>query len=577
MRISISSFSALLLALLAQAWTSIAAPAWIPFDTTQFKRHLTLFTPANKPVELYWTLSADLATISVGVASNNSAGWLAVGFSETNGMKGADIALGYVNATTSKFVLEDRFTEDFVTPVLDTKQDLTLTGSWTTPSYTAFTFTRPTKAGCNNDQDRDLYVELNTQQHVLVAFGTSMSFGQHAPTDRTSAVVDLNSPTDAASDLLMNPPIADLDLIPFSIIAPNTTVPARTTSYCYSYFEAPTDAKYHVIQELPVVRDPRVHHLIIYVCDTPPTKLFNSTSPSVQCDIVNPCLRFFSEWAPGIGNRTYAEDYAKPVGQGDLSAKHFMLEVHYNQVDPTGFTDSGAGYQLMLSKKLRKNDLGILAVGMDPALIFNIPAGQFKTATYEFPKECSNLLTQNVTIMGVAVHMHMRGHAGELSIIRQGTNHSEPLVKVNYFDFNSQGSTRITPKTLVPGDRIMTTCVWDSTNQVNATTGGYASSQEMCFGFVEYYPLQALSMAWRMPLIVNSTGQVVNITGPLDGNAAFCPHGTNSSLVPLPAFNPPLPALGACSTSGAISGQMRWNIYQLLGVLLVAMISVNGV
>ncbi|KAI8812695.1 PHM/PNGase F domain-containing protein [Cladochytrium replicatum] len=549
-----------------------AAPNWIPFDTTKWKRHLTLKTPADKPVELFWTLSPDLATIQVGIASNNSAGWLAVGFSETNGMKGADIALGYVNPS-GQFVLEDRFTEDFVAPIVDTRQDLTLTGSWHTNAYTAFTFSRPTKAGCNNTQDRDLYVEPNSQQHVLVAFGTSMSFAQHAPTDRTSALVDLNSPTDAAAELLMNPPVGDLNLIPFNIISPNTTVPARETAYCYSYFEAPTDAKYHVIQELPVIHDPRVHHLVIYVCDTPPTQLFNSTSPSVQCDIPNPCLKFFAEWAPGIRNRTYPQDFGKPVGQGNLSARYFMLEVHYNQVDPTGYNDPGAGYQLMLSRKLRNNDLGILAAGMSPQEISTIPARRIISVTYEFPEECSRLLKQNLTITGVFVHMHKRGHSGELSIIRQGTNRSESLVKVNYFDFNSQGTTRIEPRTLVPGDRILTTCVWDSTREANDTRGGLGSNEEMCFGFIEYYPLQAVSMGWRLPRLFDANGRPINTTvGPLEGNAALCVLGNvnTSQRLTIPPFNTPLPELGTCSTSGSRSTAELWGRGSFLAGCLVA-------
>ncbi|KAI8799532.1 PHM/PNGase F domain-containing protein [Cladochytrium replicatum] len=492
---------------------ALGAPSWIPFDTTQFKRHLTIFTPAKKPVEFFWTLSDDLSTITAAVASNNSAGWLAVGFSETGGMKGADIALGY--ASGSKFVLEDRFTTDFAQPVLDTHQNLTLIDSWSTTSYVAFAFSRPTKTeSCSNNQDRDLYVAPNTLQNVLVAFGTTMTFAQHAPTDRGSTLVDLNSPSDAAAELLTNAPVSDLELIPFNVVAPPTNVGAVVTSYCYSYFEAPTDAKYHIIQENPIIQDPRVHHLVIYKCDRSLSQMFSSSK--VMCGVTNPCFNFLVEWAPGIGNRTYPEEYAKPVGQGDLSAKYLLLEVHYNQVEPTRFTDPGSGYQLMLSRKLRKNDLGILAIGMLPELIDIIPAGVISTKTYEFPEECSTLLTQNMTVNGVYLHMHKRGYAAEATIIRQGTNQTKGLAKLNYFDFNSQGSVRVPPTTIVPGDRLRMTCIWDSRSYEKGTSGGYGSDNEMCFGFVEYYPLQALRMGWRLQ------------TPPY---MAYCPRGSGSNYV----------------------------------------------
>ncbi|KAI8812277.1 PHM/PNGase F domain-containing protein [Cladochytrium replicatum] len=538
----------------------IAAPSWIPFDTAQFKRHQTIFTPAKKPVEFFWTLSADLGTIIIGVASNNSAGWLAVGFSETSGMKGADIALGYVSS--NKFVLEDRFTPDFIKPVLDNQQSLTLIGSWTSTNYTAFTFSRPTKIeSCSNDQDRNLYVGPNTRQNVLIAFGTSMTFEQHAPTDRGSTLVDLTSATDEAAIALANPPVGDLDLIPFNVVSPPTDVPPYGTAYCYSYFEAPADAKYHIIQENPVIQDPRVHHLIIYVCDKPLTSMFSPTSPKVQCNIVNPCVRFLVEWAPGIGNRTYPKEFAKPIGQGEFSAKYLILEVHYNQVDPVGFTDPGAGFQLMLSKKLRDNDLGILAIGMAPELIEVIPPGKLTTSTYEFPEECSRFLGQNVTVNGIFLHMHKRGYSSEASIIRQGSNQTVGLVQRRYFDFNSQGIVPLAPTIIVPGDRFLMTCVWDSRNFTTATSGGYSSDQEMCFGLLEYYPVQPIQMGWR-------------VQGPL--GRAYCPRGSGSNYLQSNQQAAPVLDPKWCSVvpSSARGAKMTEAVYVIASVIATVVVSV---
>ncbi|KAI8799357.1 PHM/PNGase F domain-containing protein [Cladochytrium replicatum] len=549
-------------ALLCLACSVAAAPpAWIPFNTTHFKRHQTIYTPSNKPVELLWTLSDDLLAITIGVASNSSAGWLAVGFSETSGMKGADIALGYVNETSNQFVLEDRFTSHFVKPVLDDKQNLNLIGSWTSNSYIAFTFSRRTiLADCSNKQDRNLYVAPNTRQNVLVAFGTSMKFEQHGPTDRGSALVDLHSSTDAVSSLLVNPPVGNISLIPFDVVSPPTDVPATGTAYCYSFFEAPTDAKYHVIQEIPVIQDPRVHHLIIYACDGPLTSLFNAGTPKVLCGITNPCLRFFAEWAPGIGNRTYPQEFAKPLGAGDLSARYLMLEVHYNQVSPTGFNDPGAGFRLMLSTTLRDNDLGILAIGMAPTAIDVIAAGVMTKKTYDTPSECTQYLSQSVTLNGVFLHMHKRGYAAEASIIRLGTNQTKGLVQQNYFDFNSQGLIPLSPTKINPGDRFLMTCLWDSRNETTPTSGGYSSDQEMCFGFLEYYPLQALQLGWRYP----------------GSNQIFCPRGNGSNIISSKGIRENLspdpdwcPILAAPASAAGHGVQVRgWSSNMLFPILI---------
>ena len=42
---------------------------------------------------------------------------------------------------------------------------------------------------------------------------------------------------------------------------------------------------------------------------------------------------------------------------------------------------------------------------------------------------------------------------------------------------------------IMPGDRIDTTCIYDSTGRTSPTGGGVASDEEMCINFMMYYPL----------------------------------------------------------------------------------------
>jgi Copper type II ascorbate-dependent monooxygenase, C-terminal domain len=41
---------------------------------------------------------------------------------------------------------------------------------------------------------------------------------------------------------------------------------------------------------------------------------------------------------------------------------------------------------------------------------------------------------------------------------------------------------------ILPGDRLITTCGYDTSADSTTVTGGHATDNEMCFNFVEYYP-----------------------------------------------------------------------------------------
>ena len=48
----------------------------------------------------------------------------------------------------------------------------------------------------------------------------------------------------------------------------------------------------------------------------------------------------------------------------------------------------------------------------------------------------------------------------------------------------------ITPETstLLPGDSLVTTCTYNSTNRTSSTSYGLSSTDEMCYHYLLYYP-----------------------------------------------------------------------------------------
>ncbi|KAI8801932.1 hypothetical protein BJ742DRAFT_744118 [Cladochytrium replicatum] len=112
--------------------------------------------------------------------------------------------------------------------------------------------------------------------------------------------------------------------------------------------------------------------------------------------------------------------------------------------------------------------------------------------------------------------------AAKVSIIGQDTNQLDTLANQDHFDFNFHTYNRLSNVNIAPGDRLLMKCVWDSTNYANGTKGGLSSYEEMCFGFIDYYPLKNLTTGLRLPRILNSTLDLVNVTTPLEGNTNLC-------------------------------------------------------
>jgi hypothetical protein len=63
-------------------------------------------------------------------------------------------------------------------------------------------------------------------------------------------------------------------------------------------------------------------------------------------------------------------------------------------------------------------------------------------------------------------------------------------VACRHWDFNFQQLIVPDPEDniIMPGDQLITTCAYDSSDRTTATSWGEDSASEMCYNFVAYYP-----------------------------------------------------------------------------------------
>lgn len=73
------------------------------------------------------------------------------------------------------------------------------------------------------------------------------------------------------------------------------------------------------------------------------------------------------------------------------------------------------------------------------------------------------------------------------------------IVQDNHFDFNYQQSHTLEKEVKVlPGDELVTECIYGTLDRTKPTLGGYAASQEMCLAFVVHYPRTPLAACYSM-------------------------------------------------------------------------------
>ncbi|KAJ3038472.1 hypothetical protein HDV00_000569 [Rhizophlyctis rosea] len=460
----------------------------------------------NSRYALHWNVK-DGKIIFGATVDNGGNSWFALGLSENGGMKGADITVISTDSN-NKLQAQDYFSEAFAMPQLDSSQDVTLDASRSSSSGNSTTavWSRP----LDTCDDHDFDILTHVDQKVIWAIGTGPTLSYHGPTNRgTTSVTFIPDPN-------AKPPASDpADLAMFEVYMPNVTVPSnRTTSYTCTHGELTlpkNNTKYHLIRYEGVARSKLVHHMIIYGCLTPPSQL----GDIYDCESMEAaCSDFTMVWAPGIGQVDLPAEAAFAGGNVPGGLRYFALQVHYNnEAAQSGVVDN-SGFKMWYTEQLRPNDMGVLFTGVSNFVIppntdsFNLGGG-------ECPGACTQKFGKPVTLWRNFFHMHTLGKSISTRHISNGVE-LEPVGNLTHYDFNFQSIASLPtgPRTLTPGDSLITTCTYTSLGRTNSTPYGESTSQEMCFNIIQYYP--------RVPV-----DWCVNV---LDTNASICATQMNMTV-----------------------------------------------
>lgn len=483
---------------------------WVPFDRHDFNSSIAL--DDNGDVQLYWKTGDNYSTF--GIASR-SAGYLALGFSETGAMTGADIAVGY-NNDNNEFQFENRRAAGFITPELSEDQDnnMRFIEGHQENGVTSFVFEKRNLAECLESQSN---VNTNSWQWFIYSFSNDNAFTQHGPGQNGKKYVKLGQ----GKTISVNEVRDIADTKNFTVIQPETTVPTDETTYCYSLHKMPTGERNYLLAERPNKASDLLHHLVLYACYGLPDELVDMVdNDEADCnpDFSNPCNGFVTEWAPGMSGRTFESGYGKPFSS-DLY-EYVMLETHYNNPEGVEGERDAASYTFLYDDKPVEMEVGTLTLGdLEVRGWFLEPGKEITARSTVCTPECTNRWpSEGITAFSVFHHMHFRGRNTRVQIIRDGEE-IEPLSTLRDFEYGYQFSKSLDQVKLFPGDKLITTCEFDTSNDTNPVPGGQASKEEMCFAWVDYYPANSV-------LACTQYNMGESIENEMNGTAALCMEST---------------------------------------------------
>ncbi|KAI8468984.1 MAG: PHM/PNGase F domain-containing protein [Monoraphidium minutum] len=506
-------------------------------------------------VSFSWSVDAAAGAIEAefefGPAALGGAapGYVAVGLSETGGMKGADIWALVKNATTGRWALGDYFAEGFSRPTLDTHQDLRLLSAGQAPDGAVTARLRRVLAPCDAS---DLQITPGAPLHVIWAWGEGSGgdLSYHGTQNRGYKMIVLAPPAEgaAAAGAKAAPagakaPLAAAKAAPpaagrrlqeggggvhgatpgadaaaaaaagreaaarggkvLNLTLPPLVVPPKETTYYIQYFKLPAGRKRWVTRYAPLFNMPLVHHAVVYGC-SPRVVAANLTAMEKEGNLgpfdtsrnasghSNLCHDFWMVTAPNV------KPYETPPGAGlpfggaapGGGPTWVSLELHYN--NPEGLTtesDAGSGVWLEYTDGPLKTDVGLLTLGQ---LDLRVPPGRdaFSAPPAVCPGSCtSQRLQKPVTMLHQGYHMHGIGKSAVTRRFRDGAE-LRPLYEQRFFDYGYQSLLPV-PKgseILHPGERLEFTCTFDSLGRTNVTRMGPATDDEMCFHWIYYYP-----------------------------------------------------------------------------------------
>ncbi|XP_069506559.1 putative DBH-like monooxygenase protein 2 [Ambystoma mexicanum] len=424
-------------------------------------------------------------------------GWVGFGLSPKGTMAGADMVIAGVNPSAYPPIYFSGYHGiGEVPPVLDNIQSDVLLLLSENGTHTTMRFSRKFRT-CD-----PFGVDITTDtQRVIAAYGMTDTLAYHGPNHRFVKSVLLLQETSLSAG---PPPVPTFS---HDMKMTNFSVPSAATTYGCTFIPLPSVSVKHHIYKFEVTvqsgNEDLVHHILLYSCPN----ATNITSAAGNCYGDDPtfyqCSQVFIAWALGGEPFTFPSNAGISLGTA-VDPLFVRIEVHYNnQLMQSGRVDS-SGIRLHYTPVLREHDVGILEAGtvQDPVIFIPPRAESYRVygvcKTAMFPQATGQPVPE-MQMFAVMLHSHLAGRAIQVAQYRNGTQIAF-LGRDMTYDFDLQ-ATRYLPNvtTVQMGDELMVECTYNTMDRSNITFGGLSTMEEMCLGFLYYYPRNTISTCLSFP------------------------------------------------------------------------------
>jgi hypothetical protein len=441
-----------------------------------------------------WNLNPSDSTITfdldVGVT-----GWVGLGFSQDGYMANSDMIMSYID-NAGQAQVSDRWASGRSTPDLDTSlngtSDLTLLSGSLVNGRTKLSFKRKLDTGDKNDFAIKQGASVNVIFAIRDKGNPATDNGQFNPHTRFASTKLILWDSNSSSTQITTGAVNTIDLL-----MNNFEVPKDQTTYKCMYFQVDKMLQnqmkstnlpnYHAIKFEAISKTKFVHHMIIYQC-IQTTKyvagFWDCMDMPVYCSI--PMALAGANTAP-----ITTPDQAGFIW-GSGVTKIVALQVHYNNDNAEVGKIDNSGMRIHFTDKLRTYNMGTATLGYFMPLISLPP----KQSSLVLTDTCSAKCTSKIPSSGiyfsiVMLHGHQLMTKTKLKINFSNGSSDNYNIGTDNYDFGAQYIRNFDPPLKVSAnDTITTTCEYSTMSRTITTYGGHSSYDEMCFGFVSYYPAE---------------------------------------------------------------------------------------
>lgn len=295
------------------------------------------------------------------------------------------------------------------------------------------------------------------------------------------------------------PALTEPGMKTLDIRLPPTDIPGSETNYFCMLVDLPRDQDYHLAATTPIINNSDIiHHMLLFGCTESKTNYSNIPRKlPYRCGMLahEDCVQMIGVWTVGTSVDCGSSDAGFKIGKNGF--KTAALQLHWNNPNKLKHQTDSSGMKIYYTTNLRKYEAELFLFGQEYLTIPPLTDSVKYEATC--PSDCTvDMFKEKVYITRAINHMHYLGVSQEIGLYRNGRR-IKNLTNDMHYDYDSPVFYHFDPPVeMLPGDELKTSCTYRSPYTDKTVYFGEGTQDEMCYGFITYYPKQGIRTGFCM-------------------------------------------------------------------------------